>query len=118
MSEKNKYKDAQVQTVLYLHDTTSINNIIHNSKEIKQCIKKNKKVINTANKTLKVATQSAQTVDVYKSVHVQTRLCDVGSNTTSEKATNTNQSVPQSSVRFKNKSYASAEYDDIYSLVC
>uniref|UniRef100_A0A2S2NHY0 Uncharacterized protein n=1 Tax=Schizaphis graminum TaxID=13262 RepID=A0A2S2NHY0_SCHGA len=118
MSEKKKYKDAQVQTVLYLHDTTSINNIIHNSKEIKQCIRKNKKVISTANKTLKVATQSTQTVDVYKSVQVQTKICNVGSNTMSEKATNTNQLIPQSSVRFKNKFYASAEYDDIYSLVC
>jgi len=116
--EKEKYKDAQVQTALYIHNTGSISNINHNSKEIKQCMKKNKKVIDTIDKTLKVATRSAQTVDVYKSVQVQTKLCDVGSNTMSEKATNTNQSVPQSSIRFKNMPYAGVEFYDINSLVC
>lgn len=34
--------------------------------------------------------QSAQTLDVYKSVHVQTASNDVGCNTMSEKGTNTN----------------------------
>jgi len=90
-SEKDKYKDAQVQTAFYTHDTSAINKNIYNTKEIKKCM--NKKIIHTINKTSKVATQSAQTIDVYKSVQVQTKLCDVGSNTMSEKATNTNQSV-------------------------
>lgn len=116
MSEKNKYKDAQVQTTFYPHNTSAINKNIHNTKEIKKC--KNKKVIDTNNITSKVATQSAQTIDVYKSVQVQTKLCDVGSNTMSEKATNTNQSVSYSFVRFKNKFYAAVEYDDIDSLAC
>jgi len=115
MSEKDKYKDAQVQTAFYPHNTSAINKNIYNTKEIKKCM--NKKVIDTINKTPKVATQSAQTIDVYKSVQVQTKLCDVGSNTMSEKATNTNQSVSYSSVRFKNKSYAAVEYDDL-QFVC
>lgn len=118
ISEKEKYKDAQVQTALYIHDKNSISNITHNSKEIKQCMKKNKKIIDTIDKTLKVTTRSAQTLDVYKSVQVQTKLCDVGSNTMSEKATNTNESVPQSSIRFKNMPYAGVEFYDINSLVC
>lgn len=109
LNEKNKYRDAQVQTAFYPRNTSAINKHIHNTKEIKQCI--NEKVINTINKTSKVATRSAQTIDVYKSVQVQTKLCDVGSNTMSEKATNTNQSVSYSSVRFKNKLYADVEYD-------
>ncbi|KAF0765511.1 Uncharacterized protein FWK35_00003373 [Aphis craccivora] len=118
ISEKEKYKDAQVQTALYIHDKNSISNITNNSKEIKQCMKKNKKIIDTIDKTLKVTTRSAQTLDVYKSVQVQTKLCDVGSNTMSEKATNTNESVPQSSIRFKNMPYAGVEFYDINSLVC
>lgn len=81
-------------------------------------MKKNKKIIDTIDKTLKVATRSAQTLDVYKSVQVQTKLSDVGSNTMSEKATNTNESVLQSSIRFKNMPYASVEFYDINSLVC
>lgn len=118
ISEKEKYKDAQVQTALYIQDTGSISNITNNSKETKQCMRKKKEVIDTINKTLKVATRSAQTVDVYKSVQVQTKLCDASSNTMSEKATNTNQSVPQSSIRFKNMPYAGVEFYDINSLVC
>lgn len=116
MGEKNKYKDAQVQTAIYPHDISAINKNIHIIKEIKKC--KKKKVIDSINKTSKVATQSAQTIDVYKSVQVQTKLCDVGSNTMSEKATNTNQSVSHTSVRFKNKFYAAVEYDDVNSLGC
>jgi len=116
MSEKDKYKDAQVQTAFYPNDTSAINKNIHKTKEIKKCM--NKKVIDTINTTSKVETRSAQTIDVYKSVQVQTKLCDVGSNTMSEKATNTNQSVSHSSVRFKNKPYAALEYDDINSFKC
>jgi len=116
MSEKDKYKDAQVQTVFYPNNTSAINKNIHKIKEMKKCM--NKKVIDTSNKTSKVTTQSAQTIDVYKSVQVQTKLCDVGSNTMSEKATNTNQSVAHSSIRFKNKPYAAVEYDDIKSFKC
>jgi len=115
MSEKGKYKDAQVQTAFYPNDGSAINKIIHKTKEIKKCM--NKKVIDTINKTSKVAS-SAQTIDVYKSVQVQTKLCDVGSNTMSEKATNTDQSVFHSSVRFKNEPYAAVEYDNINSFKC
>jgi len=87
MSKKDKYKDAQVQTAFYPNNASAINKNIHITKGIKKC--KNKKVIDTVNITSKVATQSVQTIDVYKSVQVQTKLCDVGSNTMSEKATNT-----------------------------
>lgn len=114
-SEKDKYKDAQVQTAFYPNDRSAINKNIHKTKEIKKCM--NKKVIDSINKTSKVAS-SAQTIDVYKSVQVQTKLCDVGSNTMSEKATNTDQSVFLSSVRFKNEPYAAVEYDDINSFKC
>jgi len=111
MSEKGKYKDAQVQTALNPYNTSAINKNIYNTMGKKKSM--NKKIIDTINKTSKVATQSVQTIDVYKSVQVQTKLCDVGSNTMSEKATNTNQSVSYSSVRFKNKSYAAVSYDEI-----
>jgi len=116
MSEKDKYKDAQVQTAFYPNNTSAINKNIHKTKEIKKCT--NKKVMDTINTTSKVETRSAQTMDVYKSVQVQTKLCDVGSNTMSEKATNTNQSVSYSSIRFKNKPYAALEYDDINIFKC
>lgn len=46
------------------------------------------------NNITKMATQSAQTLDVYKSVQVQTTASiDVCTNTLSEKATNTNQQI-------------------------
>lgn len=51
----------------------------------------------------KKITRSAQTQDVYKTVHIQTDSCDVGSNTMSEKGTNTTQSLTYMSVHIKNK---------------
>lgn len=50
----------------------------------------------------KKITRSAQTQDVYKTVYVQTESRDVGSNTLSEKGTNTIQSLTYVSVRTKN----------------
>lgn len=47
-----------------------------------------------------MATQSAQTLDVYKSVQVQTTVSiDVSTNTLSEKATNTKQQMYHLSIK-------------------
>lgn len=54
----------------------------------------------------KMATRSVQTLDVYKSVQVQTMSWNVGCNTMSEKGTNTDQSVSYLSIHSKYKPYS------------
>lgn len=60
-----------------------------------------------------MATRSAQTIDVYKSIQVQTTSWNVGCNTTSEKGTNTDQPVSYISIHSKYKPYMMFKYDDI-----
>lgn len=64
-----------------------------------------------------MATRSVQTLDVYKSVQVQTTSCDVGCNTMSEKGTNTNQPLSFLPIHSKYHPHAIIEYDDIDNLV-
>lgn len=61
--------------------------------------------------------RSVQTLDVYKSVQVQTTSCDVGCNTMSEKGTNTNQPVSFLPIRSKYHSHKIIEYEDIDNLL-
>lgn len=58
-----------------------------------------------------MSSRSAQTLDAYKSIQVQTAPRDVGCNTMREKGTNTNHTESALTVHSKHKPYTSFKSD-------